>query len=210
MAFGAGITAALGGTGTVAKVFYNPATFGTATSYACNVAAGKLTAYQLVNTAAKLQAINNFLSGNFAISRDINASTIVNFVPLGTNGAGTVANGGNGFTGSFDGLGSTIDKLSISRGTSNYVGLFGVVGGGAQTTIENLTLTNAKLTGASYIGGLIGANYNTATGGAGATIRNVSVSGAVIGRALSTFVGDRIGGLIGYNRGAAITDPGAL
>lgn len=204
--FGAGINATLTGTGTTAKVYYNPATFGSAINYDGNIVAGKMTAYQLVNTAAKLQSINNFLSGNFALSRDIDASTIANFVPLGTNGAGTVTNSGNGFTGSFDGVGRVVDRLTVSRGTSDYVGLFGAVGGGTAATIENLTLTNIKLTGASYIGGLIGANYNTATGGAGATIRNVSVAGTVTGRALSTYIGSLIGGLIGYSRNVDITD----
>lgn len=207
--FGAGIKALFTGSGAIAKVFYNPATFGTAINYSGNIGGAKLTAYQLVNTVAKLQSINSFLSGNFALSRDIDASTIVNFVPLGTNGAGTVTNGGNGFTGSFDGQGRIIDRLTVSRGTSDYIGLFGVVGGGAATTIENLSLTNAKVTGASYIGGLVGANYNIATGGAGATIRNVSVGGTVTGRALSTYIGSLIGGLIGYSRGVDITEAAA-
>ncbi|MFX8801536.1 hypothetical protein ABTM62_19620, partial [Acinetobacter baumannii] len=82
-----GITAKLTGTGATAKIYYNPATFGTAVAFPA-VTASRVTAYQLVNTAAKLQAINTALTGNYALAKSIDASSITNFVPIGTDGAG--------------------------------------------------------------------------------------------------------------------------
>ncbi len=85
----------------------------------------------LVNTVYDLQNVNNNLGANYALGANIDASATVGwnssagFVPLGTDGAGNVLNGGNGFTGSFDGLSYAISGLTIDRSSSDYVGLFG-------------------------------------------------------------------------------------
>lgn len=199
--FAAGKTATLGGSNSFARIYYNAATFGTATDFSGKVTAGKLTAYELVNTAAKLQAINNNLSENYALSKNIDASTITNFVPLGTNGTGGCAAAGCEFQGSFDGQGFTIDKLKITRGTAYYVGLFGSVGNnsGLTQTIANVNLTNVAIVGSSYTGALVGSNRSQWSGGVGADISNVSVTGTVTATANGAY---NIGGVVGYSSGA--------
>ncbi|MFM9701384.1 hypothetical protein, partial [Streptomyces europaeiscabiei] len=76
--------------------------FGTATAFPAVSASGGVTAYELVNTAAKLQAINAHLSENYALAKNIDASSITNFIPLGTDGLGGMT---TPFSGNFDGQG---------------------------------------------------------------------------------------------------------
>ncbi len=86
------------------------------------------------------------------------------------------------FTGSFDGDGKVINNLFISRGTSDYVGLFGYTGKTAE--IRNLGLENAETTGKNFVGSLIGYSMGK--------IMNSYSAGNVNGRQF-------VGGLVGYN-----------
>ena len=53
-----------------------------------------------------------------------------------------------------DGQGKTISNLFINRGSANYVGLFGYVGG----SVKNVGLKNPVVTGTGNVGGLVGYN----------------------------------------------------
>jgi len=91
------------------------------------------------------------------------------------------------FEGTYDGDGFAITNLTVSKASANYLGLFGDIGGTA--TVKNLALTNATVSGGSYIG-LLAGSVNS-----GATIENISTSGSVTGS------GGWVGGLIGESSG---------
>ena len=63
------------------------------------------------------------------------------------------------FTGSFDGAGFEIRDLKTSRPDEDFVGLFGFVSPTA--TITNVRVTNARMRGGSYVGGIAGYSAGT-------------------------------------------------
>src|SRR5215467_8809174 len=110
-----------------------------------------------------INASNASLSGNFALAKSLDASTVENWTPIGTGGAGQVLNA-TGFTGAFEGLGNTIANLKIGPASTNLIGLFGISDG----TIHNVGLVDetvavsANVTPAgTFVGGLVGMNAGT-------------------------------------------------
>src|ERR1019366_2893781 len=89
------------------------------------------------------------------------------------------------FTGTLDGLSHTINGLIINRPADNYVGVFGVVGGGMPGFVRNVGLIGGSVTGNEYVGGLVG--YQ-----AYGQISNSYTTGSVNGT-------HYVGGLVGYN-----------
>ncbi|MGC0151917.1 YDG domain-containing protein [Chromobacterium vaccinii] len=161
------------GTGGAVNFYYNPAVFGTASSFS-NVTVGsgdKFTAYMLINSASKLQSMSVNTAGNYALGTNIDASSISNFTPVA-------------FTGNFDGLNYAISNLTVNA-SANNAGLFSTASSAA--TIQNVTLGNASITGHATVGALVGNNAGT--------IKNITVSGTVSGSS------DEIGGVVGYNTG---------
>ena len=141
----------------------------------------------------QLQNINhntNVLTSGyyFALSNNLDSAT-TGYTTLASasanSGAGFVpiGNNTNRFSGTFDGVGHTIDGLFIYRLSTYYVGLFGYT---TSSTISNLGLTHADITAQSYVGGLVGVN--------GGTITNSYATGDVLGN-------DSVGGLVGFNGG---------
>jgi len=94
------------------------------------------------------------------------------------------------FAGSFDGGNHTLANLSLNFPNSD-VGLFGYLPS-SSTTIANVGVPNANVSGLNAVGGLIGLNN-------GAAISNSYVSGIVSG---SSYVG----GLVGYSTGGSISN----
>ena len=141
----------------------------------------QLTAYMLVNSVYDLQNIENNLSGDYALGKNIDASATAGwnggagFLPIGMNSA---------FTGTLNGNDNTISNLTINLPSSVYVGLFGIVGTGGM--VQNLGLLGGNVGGSEYVGGLIGVNYGT--------VSNTYATGAVSAKA-------GVGGLIGFNYG---------
>ncbi|HEY8098815.1 MAG TPA: filamentous hemagglutinin N-terminal domain-containing protein, partial [Methylobacter sp.] len=135
-----------------------------------------MTAYMLVNSVNQLQAINTNLTGNYALSRDIDASDTVNW----NGGAGFVPIGS--FYGTFNGLDHVISDLVINRPSMDYVGLFGVTGDTSQ--IQDIGLVGGSVSGSTFVGGLAGMNTGA--------IRNSYALGNVSGNV-------EIGGLVGRN-----------
>jgi hypothetical protein len=121
------------------------------------------TAYMLVNSAANLQNLDANDAGTYALGKDIDLSSISNFIPLGQTSPN--------FTGILDGMGHTINNLTISSSNAN-VGLFDTIGSAG--SVRNLTLTNATIdaTGLSQ-------NVAILAGASSGTISNVSSSGVV-------------------------------
>ena len=201
VSFASGAVASTSG---AVNIFYNPAgndplsinttSYTTPTDYSSDVAGGpQLTAYMLVNTVYDLQNIANNVSGDYALGRNIDASTTM----IWNGGAGFTPIGPafNSFTGSLDGLSKSISNLYINRPSSDFVGLFASIGGystnGFGGPIQNLWLLNEQIVGGGTAGGLAG----IATGGYSGQqyalkVSNVHVTGSVIG--INT-----VGGLIG-------------
>jgi filamentous hemagglutinin family protein len=141
-------------------------------------------------------ACENGTVGTFSIPKNATSATISgtfgNSVVSSSAGVNVLltSSGPPGFSGTFNGLGHTIDGLAItSNGPS--LGLFAYIGAGGM--VKNLNLTNVTIvgTGASQqIGALAGKNDGL--------VSNVSVTGAVRGGGgLSS-----IGAMVGYNTGA--------
>lgn len=151
----------------------------------------QMTGYKLVNTYADLQNVSQDLKANYALGKDINA-TGGQFTPLG--------NATTPFTGQFDGMGHTIDQLTIYPIVSSQpyeqppgpTGLFGVIGTAGVARDLNITNGNADPINFTYTwsqaGLLAGINQGH--------IANVFVSGQV-----GTADAVQIGGLVGLNQG---------
>lgn len=127
-------------------------------------------------TNADLQGIwgTNYL-GHYALGKDIDAT------------ATSTWNNGTGFNPLylkgqyFNGLGHTVDNLSINRPTDGTIGLIGTNEGGK---ISNIGLRNANIRGEAIVGGLVGSNVGL--------IENSFVSGIIGGQS-------SIGGIVGLN-----------
>ena len=174
-----------------------------------------------IETWTHLKEIKNHMTAHFVLNNDLTEAT-EGYSTL----AGSGANEGKGwqpigdefceeeefgdcryyavekFSGSLDGQGYTIDKLTINRpngypeNASGGVGLFVALEG---ATVENLSLTNVNVTGGIKTGIIAGITYPEGSmGGAPpAIIDRVFVSGNVTGES-------EVGGLVGYFQGATI------
>ncbi|MBI4986283.1 MAG: filamentous hemagglutinin N-terminal domain-containing protein, partial [Rhodocyclales bacterium] len=118
----------------------------------------------------QLQMMSMDPTAQYLMSRNIDLST--NLVPTAVlipNGGGNsvtavsmwsssgfvpIGDSTSAFTGTFDGQSHTLSNLSIARSGSNDAGLFGVIG--STGSVGNLTLANAVVSGADYVGRLAG------------------------------------------------------
>ena len=175
--------------------------------------------YTLIYDVNGLQAINSGLSGRYALANTIDASATFNwngpkgFIPLGTDGNTNILNSGNGFNGTFDGLGNTINYLWSTPGGANYAGLLGYVG--TAGAVRNVGLVDATVMASYQTGAIAGWNKGSISGvwasgqihGAGTTGGLVGQNDGSITRSFST-VGvngrdnNAIGGLVGTNNGS--------
>ena len=107
----------------------------------------------------ELQNINENLELelNYVLGDDIDASDTLNwndgdgFVPLGDFDTP--------FSGMFSGSGHEIDQLVIDLPDDSLVGLFGIT---VDTLIRDVGLTNINITGESAVGGIVGAQIDSA------------------------------------------------
>jgi hypothetical protein len=135
-----------------------------------------------VDSVDRLQCIENEGLGNdYELTSDINASGTSEW--NGGNGFDPIGSSGSPFTGTFDGDGHTISGLTIKRGGTDSVGLFGFTSG---STVEKVGLVDASITGHDNTGGLVGQNSDNAV------VRESFVSGTVSGDR-------RVGGVVGDN-----------
>lgn len=127
----------------------------------------------VIYNASQLDQVRNFLNDEnvcFKLGADIDLKSFIagenpiqGWLPIGSSAAP--------FMGTFDGNGKTISNLTITRATTDYVGLFGHAG---SATIKNLTIKDSKVTGQNYTGALVGL---------GGTLNNITINGAnVTGR----------------------------
>ncbi|MGB8410689.1 MAG: GLUG motif-containing protein, partial [Gallionella sp.] len=155
--------------------------------------------YQLADIYG-VEGINGGLGLSYVLANNIDASVTAGWLNVNLSPVGFVPIGYNTdsyFSGQFNGQGHTISNLVIdgNNGLSGSdVGLFGYVSGG---TISNIGLVNPKVSGASYVGGLVG--YNS--GG--------NISGSYVNGGTINATGNDVGGLVGsyYNSsGGTISD----
>ncbi|MCT9809184.1 YDG domain-containing protein [Acidovorax sp. Be4] len=156
--------------------------------------------YTVINSLDALQAMNSGLGGKYALGGSVDASVTAGwnagkgFVPIG--------NGGTAFTGTFDGLGHTINGLTINRSNESYVGLFGYA---ENATLRNVGLEGGSVTGGSqglvtYAGGLVG--YQD-----GGSISHAYATGAVtVSSSFSFSSSSYAGGLVGYMARGSISN----
>lgn len=143
-------------------------------------------AYQ-IRDVYDLQAMNGFLTSNFKLTKDIDASSTIRWNSgQGFNPVGAYP--GSAFSGTLEGAGHTISGLSINRPTEDYVGLFGYTAG---FSLKNLGLLNVNIIGGVEVGGLVGENSGHVSPNGG-SISGSYVTGSVTGQSY-------VGGLVGQN-----------
>ena len=105
---------------------------------------------------------------------DLDLVGINNWDPIGN---------GYSFQGYFDGNSKVISNLTINKGSTNYIGLFGRI---SNAEIKNLGIDTCQITGNQYVGALVGYVLGIST------IENCHVTnGSISGYGY-------VGGLIGY------------
>ena len=153
------------------------------------------------------------MSRKYRLARDLDASSVSNFEPIGDCGPPgncMVTLDRFGFQGVIDGGGHSIRGLRISRPGGSGIGLIGVLG--AQGTVRNLALEDAVVIGRGGVALLVGSNFGMVyrcradgevagelalgvlVGGSGGLVAYSESSGAVSGN-------EAVGGLIGDVRG---------
>jgi trimeric autotransporter adhesin len=150
--------------------------------------------YTVILDLNQLQAVGSDLTGRYVLGNDIDASASIGWAGVefdahgnphfGYTGFEPIGGPGAPFTGTFDGLGHTINSLNINRAYTDDIGLFGITGNGS--AIRNLGLLGGSVTGQKYVGGLVGNNNGT--------ISQAYVTGVVNGK-------NYVGGLVGDNGG---------
>ena len=167
----------------------------------------QLTAYKLVNSIGDLQNVSLDLNGAYALGKDIDAANAA-FTPLG--------NSTTAFTGQFDGMGHTIDRIDPTQQAFwQPTGLFGVVGQAG--VVRNVGVTHSYATyDDGPAGVLVGENRGLvtnsySTGSLYATNEDQTTTGGLVGqndgtitRAWSSVSSDTqglAGGLVGRNNG---------
>ena len=132
------------------------------------------------------------MARNYRLARDLDASSVSNFEPIGDCGpAGNcmVTLDRYGFQGVIDGAGHSIRGLRISRPGGSGIGLVGVLG--AQGTVRNLALEDAVVIGRGGVALLVGSNFGM--------VYRCRADGEVAGElALGVLVGGS-GGLVAYS-----------
>jgi filamentous hemagglutinin family protein len=171
---------------------------------------------------------NNFLGANAELMNDIDATGTATwnaiqgvpqgFVPIGSYDG--LSNDLAGYGGTFNGQGFVINGLYINTPSASSAGLFGDTRGGSGSVIENLGLTNANVTGSSYVGALVGVdNADISNCYSTGSVSGTDIVGGLIGIAVADLNSDsssatvtspgssfEMGGLIGYLQGGEIND----
>jgi PGF-CTERM protein len=167
-----------------------------------------------ITNAYELQSVRQNRTAEYELTSDIDASGTEQW----NDGAGFDPIGSR-LRGSIDGGGHAIDGLTIYRPTDSFVGL---VSRADDTSIQNLSVIDANVTGGDNTGILVGDSDIS-------TVRNVSVSGTVTGGSLTggivggardesgvqatildseanvTVTGvDEVGGIVGQNRNSVV------
>ena len=144
--------------------------------------------YQIADVN-QLQEMNTDLSAHYILVDDIDASDTENwnegagFMPIGTEF--------DMFTGTLNGNMYEITDLYINRPTTRCVGTIGMID--ELSVIKNVGIVNADITGLTYVGGLLGVNFE-------GTISNCYASGDI--KSTNMYCG----GLLGFNHEGLVSN----
>jgi len=165
-----------------------------------------------ITNAHQLQLIRMDLSAHYTLAASIDlAADLANSSSLWHNGSGGFAPIGT-YTGTFDGLGHTINGLMMNRPSSSYGGLFSTVS--STGTVRNVGLVGGIITGAGYTGALVGRLEGAVTNSFATTdVNGAGYAGGLVGLVFATgtlsnaYAGGAVtgvyaGGLVGNNQGA--------
>ena len=153
-----------------------------------------------ISTAEELAAINDNLSGRYALTADIDLAG-VDWTPIGAfvpggGEEGEVPDLTAAFTGSFDGNGHTIRNLTVNQPEGWAVGLFGCI---ANAEIGHFTLENAAVDGMMMAADAVGYTYSS-------TVSGVKlVNGRVTAHYAEMGAEGMYGGIAGAGLGSLIT-----
>jgi filamentous hemagglutinin family protein len=177
--------------------FSAPATQGFKTQDGTNSA--NLKTYTLVGSLADMYGLSNTAT-HYALASDIDASGFIN--PLATPVNYANVRGGT-YTGTFAGLGHTINRLSLgTTGTAN-VGMFNTTGNGA--IIRDLRLAGITIAGGDSTGSLVGYANNSLT--LSNLMVDAYVNGSTTVNSSVTAPGYRyVGGLVGIAYGGTLSN----
>lgn len=183
------------------NIYYNPTSYTSPTVFPSS--GGTLRSFMYINSALDLQTLStnsSLWSKNFALSKDIDLSSLVNYAAIGTVGTN--------YTGIFDGLNHALKNLTMTSSVAS--GIFGYLSG----TIRNVGVVNINLTAnGGNSGGLLGVlnsgtvsnSYATGTinagttGGVGGLVGVVSTGTVSNSYAeMNVTAGANSGGLVGY------------
>jgi len=161
--------------------------------------------YYKVDCIDALNAIAHYVNVNtntcsgkrFKMTTDISFSPSSEWNNTSSDENNFTAIGGESihFKGTFDGQNHTISGIRIYQGSSNYQGLFGYVDndGTDRGTVKNVILTNTRITGEDYTGGIAGYNKGT--------IENCHVTSTVNIHDKDVTGAYSHGGIVGMNSG---------
>ena len=150
------------------------------------------TVYNADGLLAWAEAAQSDLSFNCTLTADIDL-TGKKWTPIGTDD-------NNSYNGTFDGNGKTITGLTVNQSEKNYAGLFGCLGSDGK--VQNLTLENVNISGAFYVGSVVGTNFGTVSGctASGNITGTESCIGGVVGQNKGTVTGCTVSGNISSNQ----------
>jgi hypothetical protein len=135
---------------------------------------------KIITNVEELQAMEHDLTASYELGNDIDATSTGQW--YGGDGFSPLGDATSKFEGSLDGKGYNINGLTISRPSSDGVGLFKV--SASTSTIRDFNLKNVDIEGRDATGTVAGAN--------GGRLINVESTGSVSGR-------NRTGGIAGMN-----------
>lgn len=114
----------------------------------------------LISDCRQLQHMRDNLNANYRLSTNVDCAETVDW--FGGKGFDPIGSNTGPYYGNFDGNGKTISNLYINRTNDlpgqqdvdeSFVGLFGYIQGGSA---HDVSLTNAKVRGYLYVGGIVG------------------------------------------------------
>ncbi len=121
-----------------------------------------------VATAEQLDLVRDDLSAHYVLTEDIDLSGYANWTPIGAFQSlsdapedAEIPNPDYAFTGTFDGAGHTISKLTISGEAPMGTGLFGCASGteDGDAYIGHFTLKDVNVSGVYLVGGAVGLQF---------------------------------------------------
>jgi filamentous hemagglutinin family protein len=127
---------------------------------------------------------------NFALTKNIDATTFVNGATK-FNNVRALGTSSASYTGTLEGLGHTISKLSLGNAGASYVGLFNTTS--SNSAVRDLRLSDVTITGSTYIGSLVGYASTIAVAN---LVMDSSTTNTITGTS------SNVGGLIGNASGS--------